>query len=197
MRIVGGALRGRRLEAPPGGATRPTADRVREALFNILEHAGWRAGGLSILRGAEVLDAFCGTGALGLEALSRGAAHATFVEHDRAVLPVLRRNIAAFGVAERSSIFAFDATQPPQRPAERPAAALVFLDPPYREDLAAAALAALAKRGWIAEGAVISIEHAASAAPPATGAEFVTLDHRRYGRAAILLLRYAPRGTAG
>src|SRR2546421_330417 len=106
MRIVAGAWRGRALTAPPGQATRPTADRVRQALFDTLLHAEW--GGRGLIQGARIADAFAGTGALGLEALSRGAAHATFLERDRDALGALRANIAAFGAALRCTVLAED-----------------------------------------------------------------------------------------
>ena len=130
MRIIAGRHRGRKLVAPAGAATRPTADRVRQALFDMLWHAPWA--GRSAVDGALVLDAFAGTGALGLEALSRGAAHATFLETDRAALGALRANIAACREAERCAVLPADATRPPR--AAR-ACTLVFLDPPYGEDL--------------------------------------------------------------
>jgi 16S rRNA (guanine966-N2)-methyltransferase len=152
MRIVAGAWRGRRLVAPPGTATRPTADRVRQALFDMLLHAPW--GGRGTLEQARVLDAFAGTGALGLEALSRGAAHATFVEHDRAALAALRANIAACGADDRASVLPGDATRlPPGAPFS-----LIFLDPPYGQGLVEAALAALARNGRLAPGALAVAE---------------------------------------
>jgi 16S rRNA (guanine966-N2)-methyltransferase len=181
VRIVGGRHRGRALEAPPGDAVRPTSDRAREALFDILGHGALAAP----FRDAAVLDAFAGTGALGLEALSRGAAAAFFLETDRAALAALRRNIAALGETARARVLAADATRPRSAPA---AVAVAFLDPPYRSGLAAPALAALAAAGWLAPGAIASVELAAKEefAPPAG---FERLDERRYGAARIVLLR--------
>ncbi len=153
MRIVAGAWRGRRLVAPSGSATRPTADRVRQALFDMLLHASW--GGRAAVEGARVLDAFAGTGALGLEALSRGAAHAIFMERDRAALAALRANIAACGAADRATVLPADATRPPQ--AEAPCG-MVFLDPPYGEELVPRAVSALRGSGWLAPGALIVAE---------------------------------------
>lgn len=153
MRIVAGAWRGRRLVAPPGRATRPTGDRVRQALFDMLMHAPW--GGRAVVEGARVLDAFAGTGALGLEALSRGAAHATFMERDRAALVALRANIAACGAGDRVRVLAVDATRPPA--ADAPCG-LVFLDPPYGEALVPRALGALRDKGWLAPAALIVAE---------------------------------------
>ena len=146
MRIVAGSHRGRRLLAPPGETVRPTSDRAREALFNILSHGQLAAGGVPFAD-AAVLDAFAGTGALGLEALSRGAAAAMFIEQDREALAVLRKNIAALGEGARAQIVPGDATRPPRAMAR---CAVAFLDPPYRSGLAAPALAALDAAGWLA-----------------------------------------------
>lgn len=154
MRIIAGTWRGRTLATPPGPATRPTADRVRQALFDMLLHAPW--GGRDLLEGAAVLDAFAGTGGLGLEALSRGAAHATFLERDRAALAALRANIDACRATDRATVRAADATLPP--PGQP--CALIFLDPPYHVGLVPAALAALDRAGWIAPGAVAVVETA-------------------------------------
>src|SRR6185312_2262664 len=129
MRIVAGAWRGRALIAPPGLETRPTADRVRQALFDILMHAPWC--GRAVIEEARVLDVFAGTGAMGLEALSRGAASAVFVERSRAALAALRANIEACRVDDRCTILSVDALTIPAR--ER--ADIVFLDPPYGQDL--------------------------------------------------------------
>src|SRR6266487_3795196 len=113
LRIVGGSHRGRRLAAPPGETVRPTSDRAREALFNILSHGSFAAAGLPFAD-RPVLDAFAGTGALGLEALSRGASAAVFIERDREGLTALRRNIAALDADDRAQIIAGDATRPPR-----------------------------------------------------------------------------------
>jgi 16S rRNA (guanine966-N2)-methyltransferase len=187
MRIVGGRHRGRRIEAPAGLEVRPTADRTREALFNILEHGQFTADGTSALAGARVLDAFAGSGALGLEALSRGAAHATFMDNNAIARSAIRASTKALGESARASILQADATRPP---AAGMPCNVVFLDPPYRSGLAEQALAALAARGWIAEGAVCSVELAARepfAPPPG----FTGVDVRRYGKARLILLRCA------
>lgn len=152
MRIIAGTWRGRALAAPSGTATRPTADRVRQALFDMLLHAPW--GGRGLLEGAFVLDGFAGTGALGLEALSRGAAHASFFERDRAALACLQANIAACRAGDRATVLATDATRPPPG---RPCT-LVFLDPPYGQGLVPAAWTALHLAGWIAPDAVTVAE---------------------------------------
>ena len=186
MRIVGGKHRGRRLLAPPGETVRPTSDRAREALFNILSHGQLAAEGIPFA-GAAVLDAFAGTGALGLEALSRGAAEAVFIEQDREALAALRRNIAALGEDAHSRIVPGDATRPPHAAS---ACGLVFLDPPYRSGLSAAALAALDAAGWLTPDALAVVELAAREhlAPPAG---FRLLDERVYGAARLLFLRRA------
>lgn len=152
MRIIAGAWRGRALAAPPGEATRPTADRVRQALFDRLMHAPWA--GRAAVEGVRVLDAFAGTGALGLEALSRGAAHATFIESGRTALAVLRANVAACRAEARCTVLGADARRPPVGEA----CGLLFLDPPYGQDLVAPALVALRSAGWIAADAFIIAE---------------------------------------
>ena len=152
MRIVAGQWRGRTLTAPTGSVTRPTADRVRQALFDMLLHAPW--GGRTCVEGAIVLDVFAGTGAMGLEALSRGAARAVFVERDRAALAALRANIAACRAEDRCSVLAMDAERVPSGEA----ASLVFLDPPYGQGLVPLALARLHATGRIAPGALIVAE---------------------------------------
>ena len=138
------------LQSPPGLATRPTAERVRQALFDRLLHAPWA--GRAWLDGARVLDAFAGTGALGLEALSRGAAHATFMEQDRTALTVLRANIAA--CRANALVIAGTVLQPPPGSP----VALVFLDPPYGETLVPRAMVALTRQGWAGPDTVWAIE---------------------------------------
>lgn len=193
MRIVAGKHRGRALQAPEGLEVRPTADRAREALFNILAHKGFRADGLSPVRDAIVLDAFAGTGALGLEALSRGAAHVTFMETDRRAVAAIRANVAALREEARTSLREADATRPPAAPpAGRTApCTLVFLDPPYGRGLGAPALTALAARGWIAEDAICVIELEAKE-PFAPPEGFTQLDERRYGKARLVFLTRTP-----
>ncbi|HEX4614961.1 MAG TPA: 16S rRNA (guanine(966)-N(2))-methyltransferase RsmD [Stellaceae bacterium] len=184
MRIVAGRHRGRRLLAPPGETVRPTSDRAREALFNILSHGQLAAEGIPFA-GTAVLDAFAGTGALGLEALSRGAAGVAFIEQDREALATLRRNIAALGEGAHARIFPGDATRPPRAPS---AYALVFLDPPYRSGHAAAALTALDAAGWLAPDALAVVELAARE-DLALPAGFSLVDERVYGAARLLFLR--------
>ena len=184
MRIIAGRHRGRVLAAPEGHGVRPTGDRVRESLFDILAHGRLSDG--PAFENARVLDAFAGTGAFGLEALSRGAAHASFLEKDRVALAALRANVATLGEEKRAAILPGDALRPP--PTTTPVT-LAFLDPPYHEDLAAPALAALAARGWLAAGALVVVEVAARqkfAAPEG----FALLEERRYGAARLVFLRF-------
>lgn len=185
MRIVGGRHRGRPLKAPGGRDLRPTSDRAREAVFNILGHG---AAGID-LDGASVLDAFAGTGALGLEALSRGAGHATFIDSDAQALGVVRKNVAALGEWRKATLLKVDATRVPPPPlAAQAPCALVFLDPPYGSGAAAPALAALAARGWVGDGAVCVAEVAAKEPlDPPPG--FAVLDERIYGAARVVFLR--------
>lgn len=186
MRIVAGKHRGRRLAAPEGASVRPTSDRAREALFNVLAHRPLRADGKPALAEARVLDVFAGTGAMGLEALSRGAAHATFIERDRTALSALEKNIAELGEAVHATALRTDALNPPR--AKEPAS-LAFLDPPYGEGLAEPALVALAKQGWLEDGAVVIVELGKrdELSPPPL---FTPLDERRYGAARFILLRH-------
>jgi 16S rRNA (guanine966-N2)-methyltransferase len=191
VRIVGGRHRGRRLEAPPSAGVRPTSDRVREAVFNLLLHAGFaaRVDGAPVLDGARVLDAFCGTGALGLEALSRGAASVAFLDNAPSSLAVVRRNLALLGEAEAATVVRADCARPPLAPpVAQSAADLVFLDPPYRQGLVAPALSALAERGWIAPGALCVVEEAADT-PPDLPDGWAILDMRTYGETTVTFAR--------
>lgn len=166
VRIIAGSRKGRLLTAPVGQATRPTADRVRQALFDMLLHAPW--GGHALISEAHVLDAFAGTGALGLEALSRGAKHATFFETSRPALAALRANIHACKWEESCTVIARDVTSPP---AGTSPAGLVFLDPPYHQNLPERALKALQSKGWIAPNAIAVIETGREEALPFSNPE--------------------------
>ena len=171
---------GARLVAPPGDVTRPTADRVRQALFDMLAHAPWApADGL---RGQVVLDAFAGSGALGLEALSRGAARATFFERDPAALAALRSNVGACRTAD-ATVLQADATRPPRA---RAAASLVFLDPPYGQGLPMRAVPALAEAGWIGVGALLVVETGRDEALTLAG--WTVLAERAHGAAMVRVL---------
>jgi len=182
MRIVGGRLRGRALAVPRSQAIRPTADRLREALFNILVH-----GCGDPVTGARVLDLFAGTGALGLEALSRGADFALFVDDAAAARALIRENVAALGLGGVSRIFRRDATR--LGDAQRLAPfSLVFLDPPYGRGLAQSALASAQAGGWIAPGALIVVEEVAKAAFAAP-AGMEELDRRTYDDSELIFVR--------
>lgn len=186
MRIVGGRLKGRALVAPDDGAIRPTSDRVREAVFNILAHTFQDVP----LEGARVLDLFAGTGALGLEALSRGAAWCLFVESDAEARGLIRRNVEALAATGISKIFRRDATD--LGPAGGMAAFdLVFLDPPYGKGLAGPALASAAAGGWLKPGAVAIVEERRGS-DIAFPVEFELCDERAYGDTVVLFLRHAP-----
>jgi 16S rRNA (guanine966-N2)-methyltransferase len=186
MRIISGRHRGAALAGlgagDPAARLRPTSDRVRESLFNLLAHGGY--GEPAPPEGARVLDLFAGTGALGLEALSRGAVRAVFVENGAAALAILRRNIARLREEERARVLARDAT----RPGPNPEAAfdLVFLDPPYGRGLGAVAVGAALAGDWIAPGALVVWEEGVNHGPVAG---LTLLDRRRYGETMIAILR--------
>lgn len=184
MRVVGGRFGGRTLAAPRSLAIRPTADRLRESLFNILIHAYGDP-----VTGARVLDLFAGTGALGLEALSRGAAFALFVDDRAEARALLRENIAALGLGGATRIFRRDATRlGPAHPLDP--FSLVFLDPPYGRGLAEKALVSARDGGWLAAGALIVVEEAADADVSAP-AGFEEIERRRYDDTQVIFLRAA------
>jgi 16S rRNA (guanine966-N2)-methyltransferase len=183
MRVVGGRFRGRNLASPKSPAIRPTADRLREALFNILLHAYGDP-----ITGARVLDLFAGTGALGIEAASRGAAFVLFVDDGAEARALLRENVAALGLGGSSRIFRRDATKlGPAHPVEP--FSLVFLDPPYGRKLAEAALAAARAGGWLLPDALIVVEEAVKSAFAAPEG-FVELERRRYDDTEFVILRF-------
>ena len=186
MRIIAGRFRGTRLAAPgaEGGGEahlRPTSDRVREALFNLLAH-----GDYPVLEGARVLDLFAGTGALGFEALSRGASAAVFIDDHAPARALIRENAERLGLTGTVRIWRRDATR--LGPCRGAPFTHVFVDPPYRSGLEAAALASARAGGWLAPGATVLIETAADAAPAAIEGLAET-DARRYGDTRITLLR--------
>jgi 16S rRNA (guanine966-N2)-methyltransferase len=183
MRIVGGRLGGRTLASPRSQAIRPTADRLRESLFNILVHAYGDP-----VTGARVLDLFAGTGALGLEALSRGAAFALFIDDRAEARALLRENIATLGLGGVTRIFRRDATRlGPTHPVEP--FSLVFLDPPYGKGLAEKALVSARAGGWLAQGALVAVEEAADAAFKAPSG-FEEVQRRRYDDTEVVFLRF-------
>ena len=185
MRVVAGAHRGKLLKSPPGEATRPTSDRARQAVFNVLEHAAWSPG----LQGRRVIDLFAGSGALGLEAMSRGAASCLFVETDEAARGAVRDNVEALGLFGSTRIHRRDATDLGQRPASAgPAFDLAFLDPPYRKGLGETALAKLAEGGWLQPGALAVFERGGDEPDPVLPG-YEQLDARTWGAARVLFLR--------
>ena len=190
LRIIAGKHRGRKLMPLEGGNVRPTASRAREAIFNILAHATFAP--RPVYEDAIVLDAFAGSGALGLEALSRGARFVSFMERDRAARGVLTANITALAAGHQTAVLAADALRPPRASAT---ASLVFLDPPYAENWAAPALTALAGAQWLLPEAIAVVELAVKRdfVPPAN---FVPLNERRYGAAKIVFLRYSAATAA-
>jgi 16S rRNA (guanine966-N2)-methyltransferase len=185
MRIVGGAFRGRRLVAPEGQSTRPTADRTREALFNVLTHARWAPA----LEGARIIDLFAGSGALGLEALSHGAAFCLFVERSAAARAAIGANIAALGLEAKTRIDASDAAALARRHMRAGVAFdIALLDPPYGKGLAEAALDRLANGDWLAENALVVLERGLSDPAP-TPPGFELLGERVWGAARVSFLR--------
>jgi len=182
MRVVGGRLRGRTLAAPKSQAIRPTSDRLRESLFNILAHAYGDP-----VAGARVLDLFAGTGALGLEAISRGAAFCLFVDDGAEARALIRQNVDALGLGQVTRVFRRDATRLGAAHPVEPFG-LVFLDPPYRKGLALPALAALRDGGWLVPDALVVVEEAADAELAApTG--YDELERRSYDDTMIVFLR--------
>lgn len=179
-RIIAGSARGRRLQVPAGTATRPTSDRVREALFSRLQHE-------ELLTGTRVLDLYAGSGALGLEAASRGAAHVLLVDSGRAAVTSARRNAAAVAAAavevRQAGVAAVLAT-PPEKPYD-----LVLVDPPYPlgEDELASCLALLVERDWLAEAAVVVVERSSRGPEPGWPDGLVRFDERRYGETRLWL----------
>lgn len=184
MRIVGGDFRGRPLAAPHSNAIRPTTDRTREAVFNMLAHRFPEK-----LEGARVLDLFAGTGALGLEALSRGASYAVFIEESAEGRGLIRANVETFGLTGRTKIFRRDATNLGEAGTLAPFG-LVFADPPYGKGLGEKALHSVSQGGWLAENALCIVEEEALASFD-PGADFSILDERKYGETIIRFIASA------
>lgn len=186
MRIVAGKHKGRALQAPKGRETRPTSDRARESLFNVLAHAGWAPP----LEGARVIDLFAGSGALGLEAISRGAGFCLFVETDPAARGAIRANIEALGLYGITRLHRRSATDLGEKPAGVGAPfTLAFLDPPYHKGLAEPALACLVSGNWLDEDALAIVETGSDEmiAPDGWG----VIETRDYGAARIWFLKRA------
>jgi 16S rRNA (guanine966-N2)-methyltransferase len=187
VRIVGGRLRGRLLEAPASRAIRPTSERLRESIFDILAHR--HAG---VVEGARVVDLFAGSGALGIEALSRGAKFALFVDNGPEARALLRANVEAFALGGVTRIWRADATLLGKAPAGPPFP-LAFLDPPYDKGLAGPALAGLVEGGWLAPEALVVVEESAEAEIGAPTALRI-VDERVYGETKVVFLAYGHKG---
>jgi 16S rRNA (guanine966-N2)-methyltransferase len=183
MRIVAGKFRGAQIEAPKGLVTRPTSDRLRQALFNVLEHGAPAFD----FEGARVLDLFAGSGALGLEALSRGARYCVFIEENAQARAAIRRNVETLGLTGASKIWRRDATRlGPVGTLQ--AFDLIFCDPPYGQSLGERALAAAAEGGWVKQNAIAVLEERADH-DIAWPTPFLEIDRRRYGETAIAIAR--------
>jgi len=182
MRVVGGRLKGRNLAAPSSQAIRPTADRLRESVFNILIHAYDNP-----IEGARVLDLFAGTGALGIEAVSRGALFTLFVDNGAEARALLRNNVESLGLGGVTKVYRRDATNlGPAHPVEP--FSLAFLDPPYGKELAEKALASLRDGGWLTPGALLVVEEAKAAEFVAPDG-FEELERRAYDDTEFVFLR--------
>ena len=190
MRIVGGRLRGRVLQSPTSRAIRPTSERLRESVFDILTH---RFEGS--LEGARVVDVFAGSGALGLEALSRGAQFALFIDNGEQAWALLRANLDALSLGSAARICRADATRLGKAPAGPPFS-LAFLDPPYDKRLTSPALAELSEGGWLTPGALVVVEEAALAEICALPPPLQIVDERVYGEARVLFIRHDCRALS-
>lgn len=191
MRIIGGKFSGRTIITPDGRGTRPTTDRTRESLFNILAHRDDFS-----FEGARVIDLFAGSGALGFEAMSRGAEWCLFVETEAAARGAIRDNIEALGLFGSTRLHRRSATTLGPKPAGvGPPFTLAFLDPPYRKDLAPPALRTLKSGDWLAEGALVIVEQAKDEAP-AEADGFTEVDRRLYGDTQIGIYRFVSGGDA-
>ena len=185
MRIVAGSLKGRAIVTPEGQTTRPTSDRARQAIFNVLEHAPWAEG----LHEARVIDLYAGSGALGFEALSRGAAFCLFVDTDDGARGAIRENMDAYGLFGRCRVHRRSATDLGPRPGSAGEAfTLAFLDPPYANGFGEQTLARLLEGGWLAPGAIVVFERG-SDEPEIDTPGYERLDARDYGAARVLFLR--------
>jgi len=189
MRITAGLFGGRNLAAPRDMRVRPTADKVRQAVFNILSHHDFGNG--FALDGAKVIDLFAGTGAMGIEAMSRGGAFCLFVDDAAESRALIRQNVEALHLTGASKIWRRDATDlgPMANGAGGPFD-LVFLDPPYRKDLIAPALASLKSGGWLSDKAVLVVETAEDEAIPEDG--FAKIEERVYGETRVAFLKPSP-----
>lgn len=183
LRIIGGRLRGKKLQSVPGVLTRPTASRVRESVFNILSFD---------VRDKQVLDLFAGTGILGLEALSRGAASVVFVDNDRRPLSVIQKNVSSCNVDADVRVVKFDLSREwsPKMPAGD-GFQLVFMDPPYNQNLVGPTLVRLSSGGLLEKGAIVTVEHSPLEPILTQDTDFVLEDQRKYGKTQVSFLIYS------
>ncbi|GAA0393749.1 16S rRNA (guanine(966)-N(2))-methyltransferase RsmD [Brevundimonas terrae] len=189
MRIVAGSLKGRAIVAPEGQGTRPTSDRARQAIFNVLEHAAWAE---DVLDGARVIDLYAGSGALGYEAISRGGAFCLFVETDDEARGAIRENMDAYGLFGRTRVHRRSAIDLGPRPGSTGEAfTLAFLDPPYAKGLGEQTLQKLLEGNWLAPEAVVVYERG-SDEPEIDTPGYERMDARDYGAARVLFLKVAP-----
>lgn len=184
MRITGGSRRGRTLITPDSDAIRPTADKTRLAVFNMLQSRG-------LIVDAVVIDAFCGTGALGIEAVSRGAAHAILIDKHASSLDLARRNVEALKLTAEITVMTGDATALPTRPASRLPATLMFLDPPYHKGLVTPALQSLSRGGWLADGSVTAVIETEKEWIPDLPADWAIETQKTYGISAVYIVTRA------
>ncbi len=183
LRIIAGAWRGRPITSPGGATTRPTSARVRQALFDILLHAPWAE---EAVTGCLVLDAFAGSGALGFEALSRGAERVTFLENDSAACAAIQHNIHTYGIADRAKVMICDVLSPPRGSPH----SLVLIDPPYGRDLVPHSIIALSTNGWIIPGTVIAAEFGREDSIPANVSPLI---ERVHGAARLVIWRHTSK----
>lgn len=191
MRIVGGSLRGRRLEAPPSSVTRPTGDRVRESLFNVLENL-FQERGLSY-NDVSFLDAFAGSGALGIESLSRGGSAASFIEQNNGAYQIIKDNVLRLGLEKQVKTYRRDALKPGAPHLQHQ---VVFLDPPYGKNLSPKALKALDKANWLTQTCFVVLELGQNEQTPLLEG-FTFLDRRLYGTTHILFFAREPVNQKG
>lgn len=182
LRITGGFLRGRLLRAPDDQTIRPTADKTRLAVFNMLESRG-------CLRDAVVIDAFCGTGALGIEAISRGAVHSIFIDQATTSLDLARANAGDLKITDQCMFMNGDATRLTRRPANILPATLIFLDPPYRQNLVLPAMASLIDQNWVSESGAILVVESEKEWTPSWRNDLQVLTAKTYGQSALYLLQ--------
>ena len=191
MRVTSGYCRGKTILTPPQGGIRPTAERVRQAVFNTLCHGNTNIGVEDHVKGSRLIDVFCGTGAMAFEALSRGAEHASCIDINKIALDYCRTNAKNLGVSNKMEIISSSALSPP--PAKQPCS-LIFLDPPYFTELAPSALKSLAAAGWIKNGAICVVETSWNEILVWPKRAKI-LQEKKYGKTKITFLNWSTKGT--